>query len=181
MVSRPRRQQAAGLDGRSPHSPGMSRTPRFRADHVGSLLRPPELRRAFRQLETGDLSPAEFSLLQDEVIRAAIRLQEEVGLEAITDGEFRRMSYWARFVDRVEGLTVAPASFRFRDEAGAEAAFLAPHVRAPVRRTRSIAGDEYDFVRGNTVRTPKITIPSPATMHFWRGPDGVDPAAYAEL
>ncbi len=91
------------------------------------------------------------------------------------------MSYWARFVERVEGMAVAPATFRFRDGAGVETEFLAPHVRARVRRTTSIAGDEYQFVRANTTRTPKITLPSPATMHFWRGRQGVDPAAYSDL
>ena len=159
----------------------MAHAPRFRADHVGSLLRPPELRRAYHRLETGDLSPDDFEVLQNDAIRSVIRLQEDVGLEAITDGEFRRISYWARFVDRVEGLSVAPAVFRFRDDSGVEAGFLAPHVHAPVRRRRPIAGDEFAFVRANTTRTPKITLPSPATMHFWRGPQGVDPAAYADL
>lgn len=151
----------------------------FRADHVGSLLRPPALRQAFRDRQPAD--PSGLAAVQDEAIREVIRLQEEAGLEAITDGEFRRMSYWARFVDRVEGFTVAPATFRFRDEAGTESEFLAPHVQAPVRRTRSIAGDEFDFVRAHTTRTPKLTLPSPATMHFWRGKQGVEPSAYAGL
>ena len=159
----------------------MSHAPLFRVDHVGSLLRPPGLRQAFRDHETGALSDAAFAVVQDEAVAAAIRLQEEVGLDAITDGEFRRISYWARFVDRVDGMAVAPATFRFRDDAGTEVEFLAPHVRAPVRWTQSIAGDELDFVRANTSRTPKITLPSPATMHFWRGRQGVDPAAYADL
>ena len=157
----------------------MSHTPLFRADHVGSLLRPPALRQAFRDQSAGGRD-VDFSAIQDEAIRGAIQLQEDIGLESITDGEFRRMSYWARFVDRVEGLTVAPATFRFRDAAGTEAEFLAPHVQAPVRRTTSIAGDEFEFVRAHTVRTPKLTLPSPATMHFWRGQEGIEPGAYAD-
>jgi 5-methyltetrahydropteroyltriglutamate--homocysteine methyltransferase len=144
------------------------------------LLRPPELRGAFRELEAGGRSEAEFAAEQDRAIRAVIRLQEEVGLEAITDGEFRRTSYWARFVGRVEGLGVAPAAFRFRDEVGSEVEFLAPRVSGPVRRTRSIAGDEFEFVRAHTVRTPKLTLPSPASMHFW-GRKPAEPAAYPDL
>jgi 5-methyltetrahydropteroyltriglutamate--homocysteine methyltransferase len=159
----------------------MAGAPLFRADHVGSLLRPPALRQAHHDLESGARSEADFTAILDESIRAVIRLQEAVGLESITDGEFRRISYWARFVDRVEGMTVAPATFRFRDESGREAEFLAPHVRGPVRRATSIAGDEYRFIRAHTSRTPKITLPSPATMHFWRGRQGVDPVAYADL
>jgi 5-methyltetrahydropteroyltriglutamate--homocysteine methyltransferase len=158
----------------------MSASPRFRADHVGSLLRPPELRIAHRDRDAGRIDEPEFARIQDRAIGEAIRLQEEAGLESITDGEFRRPSYWARFVDRVEGLGVAPATFRFRDDAGAETEFLAPHVTGPVRRVRPIAGDEYDFVRQHTTRTPKITLPSPATMHFWRGREGIAPGAYPD-
>ncbi|MGE0554936.1 MAG: 5-methyltetrahydropteroyltriglutamate--homocysteine S-methyltransferase [Gemmatimonadales bacterium] len=158
----------------------MSTAPLFRADHVGSLLRPPPLRHAFRDHEAGTIDADAFAATQNQAIVEAIRLQEEVGLEAVTDGEFRRISYWARFVERVEGLTVAPAVFRFRDEAGAETDFLAPRVEAPVRRVQSIAGDELDFLRSHTTKTAKLTLPSPATMHFWGGRQGVATDAYAD-
>jgi 5-methyltetrahydropteroyltriglutamate--homocysteine methyltransferase len=155
--------------------------PRFRADQVGSLLRPPELKAAHRELDLGRLSPEEFTTILDRAVREVIRLQEEVGLEAITDGEFRRISYWARFVDRVDGLGVAPARFRFHDAAGSETDFLAPRVEAPVRRRQPIAGDEYDFVRAHTRKTPKVTLPSPPTMQFWGGKESVSPTAYPDL
>ncbi len=152
--------------------------PPFRADHVGSLLRPRALREAFRAHHDGSLPESGFHAVQDEAVRGAIALQEEAGLQAITDGEFRRPSYWARFVERVEGLAVGEALFRFRDADGIETSFTAPHVVAPVRRTGSIAGDEFQFLRANTERTPKITLPSPPTMHFWAGSKFVDNGIY---
>ncbi|MCB0000705.1 MAG: hypothetical protein KDE56_33300, partial [Anaerolineales bacterium] len=75
--------------------------PPFRADHVGSLLRPAALRHAFKQFDRGEIDAAQFRAVQDDSIRAVVRLQEEVGLQSITDGEFRRVSYWAHFVEKV--------------------------------------------------------------------------------
>ncbi len=155
--------------------------PPFRADHVGSLLRPKTLTVAFKRRAAGEISDAEFAAAQDEAIRDVIALQESTGLQSITDGEFRRGSYWARFVDRVDGLEVKEALFNFRDEGGHETHFTAPHVATPVRRRRPIAADEYLFLRQSTTRTPKITLPSPPTMHFWRLDRGIDPAAYRRL
>src|SRR5262245_43127821 len=91
--------------------------PPFRADHVGSLLRPQQLRQAFRRRAAGD---DEFERILDDCIRAAVRMQEEIGLEVATDGEFRRGSYWGRFVERTEGLEIRPALLKFRDDRGDE-------------------------------------------------------------
>jgi 5-methyltetrahydropteroyltriglutamate--homocysteine methyltransferase len=161
--------------------PVRSTRPRFRADHVGSLLRPKELTAAFKQHAAGALGDREFTAAQDRAITAAVRMQEALGLEAITDGEFRRPSYWARFVSRVDGLEVKEAAFTFRDDAGHETGFTAPHVAGPVRRVRPIAADELEFLARVTTRTPKITLPSPPTMHFWRLDRGIDPAAYRDV
>jgi 5-methyltetrahydropteroyltriglutamate--homocysteine methyltransferase len=155
--------------------------PRFRADHVGSLLRPKELTTAFKQHAAGTLGDLEFVAAQDRAIEAAVAMQEALGLSSITDGEFRRPSYWARFVSRVRGLEVREAAFTFRDEAGHQTGFTAPHVAGPVRRIGPIAADELEFLAKVTTRTPKITLPSPPTMHFWRLDRGVDPAAYHDL
>jgi len=151
-----------------------------RADHVGSLLRPPELMRAFHRFRDGEIDEKAFAAIQDRAIREVVALQEGVGLKAITDGEFRRASYWGRLVERVEGLEVKEALFAFRDESGRESAFTAPHVAAPVRRVRPIAEDEFLFLRATTRETPKITLPSPPTMHFWRLDAGIAPAAYRD-
>jgi len=149
-----------------------------RADHVGSLLRPPELTHAFRQRAKDEIDETTFVAIQDTAIRDVIALQEDAGLKAITDGEFRRASYWYRFVERVDGLEVRDAVFTFHDDCGHEAAFTAPHVAGKVRRTRPVAEDEYQFVRAHTSQTPKITLPSPPSMHFWRLNQGIDADAY---
>jgi 5-methyltetrahydropteroyltriglutamate--homocysteine methyltransferase len=92
------------------------RRPPFTVDHVGSLLRPAALRQAFRARESGSIDDSAFAAVQDGAIRDAIRLQQEVGLPVVTDGEFRRGSYWSRFVERTEGLEVREARFTFHDE-----------------------------------------------------------------
>ncbi len=158
----------------------MSKTPPFRAEHVGSLLRPKELTQAFRAHSEGSLDQAGFTEIQDRAIRDVVALQEEAGLRLVTDGEFRRPSYWAHFVNRVDGLTIRQARFRFRDDHGDETDFTAPHVEAKVRRTRGISTDEFAFLDKVATAMPKITLPSPSTMHFWRGAEGIDPGAYGD-
>ena len=141
--------------------------PPFRADHVGSLLRPKELTHAFREVSAGTMTAAAFKAVQDRAIKDVVKLQEELGLEAITDGEFRRASYWSHFVEAVDGLSVGPAIFTFRDDHGHKQEFLSPQVTGKVRRARSISGGEFDFVKSVTKATPKITMPSPPSLHFW--------------
>lgn len=158
----------------------MSASPTFRADHVGSLLRPAALRHAFRAHNEGTLPDAEFAAAVDDAISGAVAMQESLGLGAVTDGEFRRPSYWAHFVEAVDGLGVAPALFEFTDGSGT-AAFTAPLVTGPVKRTRPISGAELAFLRTVTGRIPKITMPSPSTMHFWRGPQTFEPGTYEDV
>ncbi|MGH3565048.1 MAG: 5-methyltetrahydropteroyltriglutamate--homocysteine S-methyltransferase [Pseudonocardia sp.] len=153
----------------------------FHAEHVGSLLRPPALRAAFRRRRDGLISESDFATVQDDAIRDAVALQEGAGLHAITDGEFRRSSYWAHFVTAVDGLDIAPALFEFTDAAGGRMAFTAPLVTGRLRRLRLISGDEFVFLCTATERTPKITMPSPSTMHFWRGPEAIEPGAYPSV
>jgi 5-methyltetrahydropteroyltriglutamate--homocysteine methyltransferase len=152
--------------------------PPFRADHIGSLLRPPELRRAFRDFADRRIDAAAFQAIQDDAIRGIVRLQEDVGLVVVNDGEFRRGSYWGRFVERTAGLSVKPAAFKFHDAHGGELDFTAPHVHGKVRRGPAIAVDEVAFVRALTDRVAKVTLPSPSTMHFWRGREWADPGVY---
>ena len=102
--------------------------PPFRADHVGSLLRPKMITNGFKKLHAGEITQDEFKSIQDNAIQDVIKLQENAGLKSITDGEFRRNSYWHTFVERVEGLEVKEALFTFRDNQGNEQSFTAPHV-----------------------------------------------------
>ena len=155
--------------------------PPFRADHIGSLLRPVRLRQAFRQHSAREIDDAGFRHVQDESIEAVLRLQREAGLAVVTDGEFRRGSYWSRFVERTRGLAVRGAVFEFRDDDGHEQSFTAPHVIGKVRRQQPITLEEFAFLRdraGSSVA--KITMPSPSTMHFYRGRHYADPGIYED-
>jgi 5-methyltetrahydropteroyltriglutamate--homocysteine methyltransferase len=155
--------------------------PPFRADHVGSLLRPLALRQAFRRRAGNDIGEKEFTRIQDDCVRDAVRMQEETGLEVVTDGEFRRGSYWGRFVERTEGLEVRAALLKFRDDHGHEVDFTAPYATAPLRRTHPLALDEFVFLRDAATVTAKITLPAPSTMHFLRFADFADRSAYADV
>jgi 5-methyltetrahydropteroyltriglutamate--homocysteine methyltransferase len=155
----------------------MHRLP-FRADHIGSLLRPPALRRAYRAFNGRKLSEAGFVAAQDAAIRDAIALQADAGLAVVTDGEFRRASYWSRFVERTEGLSVSESRFTFRDEQGLELTFTAPLVTGKVARRQPIALDEFCFLRDNAAALAKVTLPAPSTMHFWRGSGYAAPGVY---
>ncbi|MBV8513517.1 MAG: hypothetical protein JO289_25415, partial [Xanthobacteraceae bacterium] len=156
--------------------------PPFRAEHVGSLLRPPELRQAFRQFSSGEIDAPAFTAIQDAAIAKAVQMQEAIGFGLATDGEFRRASYWSPVIDAVEGLTVRPANFSFRDASGETLGFIAPYADGKLQRRRSIATTDYAFL-AKTVRRaiPKITLPTPSTFHFWRGPDAYDRAAYSDV
>jgi 5-methyltetrahydropteroyltriglutamate--homocysteine methyltransferase len=154
--------------------------PPFRADHVGSLLRPPALRQAFKQHQNGALGDEAFEKIQNDCIRDVLKLQESAGLEIVTDGEFRRGSYWSRFVERTEGFEIKSAVYTFRDDTGHEYEFTAPYASKKIKRVRPLAVDEFEFVQANTKLTPKITIPAPSTMHFYRCSDFADASIYPD-
>jgi 5-methyltetrahydropteroyltriglutamate--homocysteine methyltransferase len=162
-------------------SPAMPGRPPFRADHIGSLLRPPELKQAFRERSAGKLGATEFARVQDEAIRQAVRMQEEAGFKVVTDGEFRRNSYWGRFAARIEGCAVRPAQFKFRDDEGHAVEFTAPYAEARLRRVQPLAADEFSFLRTVTATTAKVTLPAPSTLHFYRCDDYADRKAYGSL
>ena len=152
--------------------------PPFRADHVGSLLRPPALRQAFKDHMGKRLGDPEFAKIQDAAIRDVVRLQEDCGLQVVTDGEFRRGSYWGRFVERIDGFVIKNASFKFRNDQGHEVEFTAPYANKKISRTQPLALDEFEFLKSVTKMTPKITLPSPSTMHFYRCDDFADLSVY---
>jgi 5-methyltetrahydropteroyltriglutamate--homocysteine methyltransferase len=134
--------------------------PPYRADHIGSLLRPKKLREAFR-----NLSGSELREVQDECIRQVVELQRDCGLQVVTDGEFRRISYWEKFVRLTKGLEVRDAVFTFHDAEGHESKFTAPYVSGKVERREPITLDEFQF------QNQKMTMPAPSTMHFYRFTD----------
>lgn len=160
--------------------PSREGRPPFRADHVGSLLRPVTLRQAFRRHTADEMGDAEFKQLQDQIIRDVVGMQAQTGLHVVTDGEFRRGSYWGRFVERTSGFVIKPASFKFRNDAGHEVEFTAPYAKENIKRVQPLALDEYIFLRDVTKLTAKITIPAPSTMHFYRCNDFAEKSAYSD-
>jgi 5-methyltetrahydropteroyltriglutamate--homocysteine methyltransferase len=154
--------------------------PPFRADHVGSLLRPKALRAAFRARAEGRMPAEDLRAAQDAAIRDVIRLQEDCGLQVVTDGEFRRISYWEKFVRLTRGLVVKEAMFKFHDEHGHERDFTAPYAEGKVSRAEAITLDEYVFASKLTRATQKITMPAPSTMHFYRFTDWAAKSAYTD-
>ena len=152
-----------------------------RAEHVGSLLRPRELKDAFRAHSEGKLDDQRFREVQDRAIRAAVALQEETGLGTISDGEFRRIAWSTGFVWALDGLESRDSLFEFRDDAGDIIRWQTCYAVRPIRRTRGITLDEFTFVRQLTVRDVKVTMPAPSFLHFFRGRDCADPAVYPDL
>ena len=150
----------------------------IRADHIGSLLRPKKLREAFRRHAESEMSDADFRAAQDEAIRDVVRLQEDCGLEVVSDGEFRRISYWEKFVRLTQGLVVKDAVFKFHDKHGHESNFTAPYAQGEVSRRAPITSDEFAFVSKLTRCPAKITMPSPSTMQFYRFTDWGDRTVY---
>jgi 5-methyltetrahydropteroyltriglutamate--homocysteine methyltransferase len=155
--------------------------PPFRADHIGSLLRPPALLAARQAAEEGRLSAEGLRAEEDHHIRDAVRLQEDVGLEVVTDGEYRRGIFFGHFGAAVSGFTEMEAEMSFRDAAGAPMRYRAAVVTGRLVRQRGIATDEFRFVRALTRRTPKVTLPSPSSQHFNRWRKGVSERAYPDL
>ena len=152
--------------------------PPFRADHVGSLLRPAPLRQAWKARSAGQINEADFERITNEAIRGVVTLQERAGLQVLNDGEFRRGSYWLRFVQKTTGMGIRPAVFKFRDESDNVVEFTAPHVEKKIHRSGLITVDEFRFVAPLTRATVKVTMPSPSTLHFWRGTSFAEPGTY---
>jgi len=160
---------------------GVKKDPPFRAEHVGSLLRPPELLAARRAFEQGTLAIEALRTEEDRWIKQAIALQESIGLKAITDGEYRRLYYFGHFPAAVNGFTEMEAELAFQDQQGHKMRYLTPVVTGKLRRVRGIATEEFAFVKSLTNRTVKVTLPSPCSQHYFRWREGVSEKAYTDL
>ncbi len=157
------------------------RDPPFRAEHIGSLLRPRALKDAFKARAAGDMDAVSFQAAADAAIVDAIRLQEEAGMNSITDGEFRRAAWSSGMIDALDGFSLADSLFEFRDAEGGRHRWKTCCATAPIRRVRGIATGEFDFVRANTNRLPKVTLPTPSVLHFFRGRGCADASVYPDL
>jgi 5-methyltetrahydropteroyltriglutamate--homocysteine methyltransferase len=159
-------------------------TPPFRADHVGSLLRPAEVRRARQARADGEITAVELREVEDAAVRAAVAMQESVGLQSATDGEFRRTSWHMDFIYSLGGVDPAEEKLtvHFRNETG-DVDFESPALRVHQRVTlpETIFADAFLFLAGAvTTAVPKLTIPSPSMVDYRGGPDSLDPAVYAD-
>jgi len=153
----------------------------FRADHVGSFLRPAYLLEARERLRTGQIDAAALRAVEDRAIAEIVRFQEDVGLQSITDGEFRRTYFHIDFLEQLGGVkTDVPVTVKKPD--GSEE--LAPPVMRvvdTVRHVKDIQRADFEYLKSQTRRTPKVTIPSPTMLHFRGGRAGISRAHYPEL
>ena len=157
--------------------------PPFRADHVGSLLRPPELLAARAKHQAGEISAAAMREIEDRSIRDAVALQESIGLRGITDGEYRRTYFHIDFLEKLDGIAVRggiATKFHRHDK---EIDFAPPRLEVvgKLRRSRPIAGEDFDFLKSVTKQTAKLCIPSPTMVHFRGGRAAIDRTAYPDM
>jgi 5-methyltetrahydropteroyltriglutamate--homocysteine methyltransferase len=159
-------------------------TPPFRADHVGSLLRPPKLLEARERKKRGEIAPEQLTAIEDEAIRDAVRLQEDLGLKAVTDGEFRRTLWHMDFLTSFAGVKSVPGKVkaRFHTEAGEiERTPSALAVTGKLGRPKPIFVEHFKFLKSISKAMPKQTIPSPSIVHFRGGREAIDRKAYPTL
>ena len=163
-----------------------SGTPPFRADHVGSLLRPPELLRARAEHQAGRLSAEELCRAEDTAISDAAQMQQEIGLQGVTDGEFRRGSWHMDFLYQIGGVAKTDRMLRiqFRNEAGpVEAALGAFRIGGKLRFDKTIFVEDFAYLKSVALAgtVAKLTIPSPSMLHYRGGRAVIDQAAYPDI
>jgi 5-methyltetrahydropteroyltriglutamate--homocysteine methyltransferase len=163
-------------------------TPPFRADHVGSLLRPPELRKARDDRAASRISAEELRAIEDTAIASAVQMERDVGLQTATDGEFRRTTWHMDFIYQLGGIGSAKdenLKVQFFNQDGTlEFTSAALKVNRKVALDHTIFGDDFEFLKGltdGTASTPKLTIPSPSMVHYRGGPAAIDPAIYPDV
>jgi len=158
-------------------------TPPFRADHVGSFLRPAALLDAREKTRKGEMSRELLREHEDAAIRDIVRFQEDLGFQGITDGEFRRTYFHVDFLEQLDGIeTKGGIAVSFHSKGG-NIDFAPPVMRvtAPVRHAHAIQLDDFKFLQSVTRRTPKVTIPSPTMLHFRGGREAISREAYPEM
>src|SRR5215472_12425289 len=163
----------------------MRTTPPFRADHVGSLLRPANLLAARADFAAGTIDAAQLRAIEDAAIAEAVAMQSDVGLQSATDGEFRRASWHMDFIYQIGGISKAPGNLavRFHNPSGdIEFTPAALHVGSKIHMAKTIF--EHDFAYLNSLAGPstaKLTIPSPNMVHYRGGPAAIDPEVYPDI
>lgn len=159
-------------------------TPPFRADHVGSFLRPAALIEARAKFAAGQIDASTLREVEDAAIRDVVAFQENLGLKGITDGEFRRTYFHTDFLLQLDGVEEAGGTaVHFHQHGGKELSYAPPvmKITGKVAHARDIQRRDYDFLAATTSRTPKVTIPSPTMLHFRGGRDAIDATTYPDL
>src|SRR5262245_39652735 len=160
----------------------MQRTkPPFRADHVGSLLRSPALKAARAKRERGEIDDAALTAIEDREVAALIKQQEAAGLQSVTDGEYRRASWQTDFLTALDGVEAYEGERKFKFKGAQPRPIL-------LRINKKLGGyaphpmiEHFKFVQAHTRATPKMTIPSPSTLHFRYGREAVPEALYPAM
>jgi 5-methyltetrahydropteroyltriglutamate--homocysteine methyltransferase len=153
--------------------------PPFRADHVGSLLRPENLSDARARAHSGELDQAGLKAIEDETISEAVNMQERIGLQAVTDGEFRRDYWHLDFLSGFDGIELWQAK-RAQSFSNEEQPPIT-RVTAKVKRSRGIFTDHFAFLQSVATQTPKLTIPGPAMAHLRAGREAIDSSVYPDI
>jgi 5-methyltetrahydropteroyltriglutamate--homocysteine methyltransferase len=160
--------------------------PPFRADHVGSLLRPPELLEAREQHKAGHIDDAELRAKEDAAIEDVVKMQRDAGLQTATDGEFRRASWHMDFIYSLGGISHAQDNItvKFRNPEGEiEFTPAALHVDSKINLEHTIFGEDFQYLQeiaDDDTQTPKLTIPSPSMVHYRGGAAAIDPSVYSD-
>jgi 5-methyltetrahydropteroyltriglutamate--homocysteine methyltransferase len=158
--------------------------PPFRADHVGSLIRPDALIEARQAAEKGAVAPAELARIQQDAIRTVVRMQEDIGLQLATDGEYNRHSWQRDFLLKIGNVKNMESRLTVRFHSAAGTRDHTPpslRVAGKLSRPAGIFVDDFKFLKSVARGTPKITIPSPTIVHFRGGRDAIDANAYPEM
>ena len=155
--------------------------PPFRADQVGSLVRPPHLLVARLAHDRGELADDELARIEDAEIRRAVKLQEDIGFDVVTDGEFRRASWNRDFLLKFERVVLGPSRITLDSGGKAERAPTALAVTGKISRPQPIFVGHFAFLRSVAQAMPKLTIPSPTILHFRGGRESIDAEAYPDM
>jgi len=157
--------------------------PPFRADQVGSLLRPKTLLEKRYQWKKGELPAEELRKIENQAITETVKKVESIGMQAITDGEFRRDYFHLDFLQKLEGVSVTGMIAANPHAKAAEDGFTPPKlsVTGKLKHVRNIQVDDFNFLKSVVTKTPKVSIPSPTMVHFRGGRKAIDIHAYPEL
>jgi 5-methyltetrahydropteroyltriglutamate--homocysteine methyltransferase len=155
-------------------------TPPFRADHVGSLLRPKEVKEARARREKGEIGKDELASVEDEAIKRLIKQQEAIGLESITDGECRRSWWHYDFLGGLDGVQMVPVEHGIQF-AGVQTKAEAPRVMGKIGFSDHPFIGHFAFLKAHTSKTPKMTIPGPSMLHYRGGRKMINMGAYPDM